>query len=235
MRERPILFSGPMVRAILDGTKTQTRRVVKPQPVNVPVGAYCNPYNKNYEHFTFWTSDNKMCNGQVGNVKNTCHWKCPYGAPGSRLWVREAWKVLAFSGRNLDKENQIYEYTIGYRATKDLGPEDLSSQTILFKSPRKAYRKPDAWRPSIHMPREYSRILLEVVNVRVERLQDISEEDAKAEGATPSDALLTGEFSGLKRVAYRLEYKNLWNRINGPGSWDANPWVWVVEFRRVKP
>ncbi len=91
---KPITFNSEMVKAILDGRKTQTRRLLKPQPNNLPIGAYCDPYNKNYEHFTFWNKEHKMILTAGGNIKNTAHWKCPYGKPGDRLWVRETWQRI---------------------------------------------------------------------------------------------------------------------------------------------
>ncbi|MCW1887689.1 hypothetical protein OKA04_23330 [Luteolibacter flavescens] len=214
IKERPILFSGPMVRALLDGTKTQTRRIIAPQPEATSF-AY------------LWKGR------EIGEkiFPLTC---CPYGAPGDRLWVRE---------------------TFGDRA-------DYAAIGALHKD-RYYYAadgKKAGWRyrPSIHMPRKASRITLEVVSVRVERLQDISEEDAIAEGieCTHRDEDRTFwknyRFEGpiAKRgkvwtpeenqiVNYNRKpvrsYQSLWESINGPGSWDANPWVWVVEFKRLSP
>lgn len=174
MTERPILFSAPMVRAILDGTKTQTRRVVK----------------------------NKPYTGEPA--------KCPYGAAGDFLWIREKWQRLRdAAGR------QIVEYCAG--------PFLLDVETH------------KRWHPSIHMPRWASRITLEVTGVRVERLQDISESDAIAEGIERN--VFNDEWSGYGQfhgaaLTPKGSYRALWESINGPGSWDANPWVWVVEFTR---
>lgn len=183
MKERPMLFSGPMVRAILAGNKTQTRRLVKPQPQcfigsGLPGG---------------WTP-------AVADGEGMRALKCPYGQPGDRLWVREAF---------CDDWKQ--SHGIVYRADGGLDAD-------MFDAGCK-------WRPSIHMPRLASRITLEIVGVRVKRLQDISEDDTVAEGipegeVSPADA---------GRFAYRL----LWESINGPGSWDANPWVWAIEFKRL--
>jgi hypothetical protein len=188
MRERPILFSAPMVRAILDGTKTQTRRVVKPAPMMVT------------DHKTaVWEgpADSllKLLDGAGRH--------CPYGQPGDRLWVREAFAFCL-----ADKFGPTPDSVI-YRA--DEGNADW----------------PHGWKPSIHMPRCASRITLEVTAVRVERLNDISEKDAWAEGCEGFDDDVTGGKSGY------LEFAELWESINGPGSWDANPWVWVVEFRKL--
>ncbi|TXH90322.1 MAG: hypothetical protein E6Q78_05105 [Rhodoferax sp.] len=177
MKEHPILFSAPMVRAILAGTKTQTRRVVKPTPE--------------------WIGKSGVLsfNGRVGLP----HAICPYGQPGDRLWVREAW-----NGYGPFKDGMHYYY----RAT-DQNPDSTK------------------WKPSIHMPRAASRITLEITGVRVERLQDISEADAKAEGYKE----FPGSVNQMDPVTW---YQALWEQINGPGAWDANPWVWVVKFKRLE-
>lgn len=197
MKERPILFSAPMVRAILEGRKTQTRRVVKHAPA---------PWNA--EH-TAWDM--------------TC---CPYGQPGDRLWVRETWGAhfmwddVPPSGIPNDGKACLFYMADGFSTGG-------CSQT-----------RRDKWRPSIHMPRWASRITLEIAGVRVERLQDISEKDAQAEGAMYHDGRGIGH-SGWRHdykdvhVDARSSFYRLWQEINGPGSWDANPWVWVVEFKRI--
>ena len=197
MKEKPILFSGPMVRAILDGRKTQTRRVVKPQP------AYVNSLG-----IPFWP-------GGKGPVDYRL---CPHGAEGDRLWVKETHRFDGIDQRIGVREKRIEE--LSYRADMEGDPSCDDC----------------AWRPSIFMPRWASRITLEIVSVRVERLQDISEEDAIAEGVTVHmDAVITAAtIPGVKGPAY-LEYFDLWESINGPGSWDANPWVWVIEFKRIQP
>ena len=180
MNERPILFSAPMVRAILAGTKTQTRRVVKPQAI-----------------------------GQWGPVV-----PCPYGQPGDRLWVRES---LAY-----DSERGHY-----YAATEPGTLGNPSGRTYVdYDNETPAIGLPARSIPCIHMPRWASRITLEFTAVRVERLQDISEADAVAEGVRNSLHLPGGRFA-------RENFEHLWWTINGDGSWDANPWVWVVEFRRL--
>ncbi len=217
MKERPILFSGEMVRAILDGRKTQTRRKMKPRPPSgVPEGVYCDPYNGNFEHFTFWTQDDKMCNGLIGNVKikgnPTCHWKCPYGVPGDRLWVRETWRE--------PEDHEGFEGGVVIYAASEM---DAAVK----------------WKPSIHMPRYASRITLEIVNVKVERLHDIGADDCRQEGIEPP--VMTGchgsataeDIKKLLDIGWRWAYQHVWNNINRPGSWEKNPWVWVVEFKRI--
>lgn len=200
MRERPLLMSGPMVRAILDGRKSVTRRVVKPQPPEdygtIEVGRF---------HPTGWTRDGEEypCAETFGayTLDGECSWRCPYGEPGDRLWVRETWAG---------------EESCVYRADS---PNDDRSNIV-------------RWRPSIHMPRWASRISLEVIEVRVERLQEITEEEAAAEGADPSLFREPGLSDGFE---HRLSFAHLWDSLNdyrGYG-WDANPWVWVIRFRAL--
>jgi hypothetical protein len=190
MRERPILFSGPMVRALLAGTKTQTRRISK--PVRHPdLGNVYAPGALVLEH-------------EPQHVIDRC---CPYGRPGDRLWVRETF------GHFERNENFKPGCEVFYRADGN----------CLELEP---------WRPSIHMPRWASRILLEITGVRVERLQDINEADALAEGSFTWAGEQDTPVRDLDEA--RLVYCQLWEEINGPGSWDANPWVWVVEFERAE-
>ena len=185
--DRPILFSGAMVRALLSGTKTQTRRVIKFKPW----------------HQIEERDDGTPWPWMQSDDNDAGVWlRCPYGAPGDRLWVRETWAPT--DGRFEPLRS------VAYRADG----EDVSLLD-------------DRWRPSIHMPRWASRITLEVTAVRVERLQDISEADAWAEGIAGD---LLHRAQGWAPRAYHL----LWEQINGPGSWDANPGVWVLTFRRVE-
>lgn len=212
VRERPILFSGPMVRAILDGRKTQTRRVMNPQPpddaARLGVGMYCptvvvrGEEEPGDEVFGAWTADGEWAV------------RCPFGAPGDRLWVREAWKV--FGGD--EYAYQQHQPSVMYRADAPWGE---------FSYER-------GWKPSIHMPRWASRLTLEVTGVRVERLQDITPHDAQAEGISyQSTTLLEGSWTPAGLVA---SYRRLWDSLNAARGfgWDANPYVWVVEFRRVE-
>lgn len=201
MKERPILFSGAMIRAILAGQKTQTRRVVKGVQFIEKTAPGIDPY---------WRLlDNpKKPNGGGSPMGPHVAVLCPYGQPGDRLWVRETHSLLEFS--------------ISGRAAPVWYWADGN------KIPEGDYTRP---RPSIHMPRWASRILLEVVSVRVERLQDISVADAIAEGVESCrDQLAT---NGCWYSEDEL-YSMLWTQINGHGSWNANPWVWVVEFKRVE-
>ena len=192
MKELPILFSSPMVRALLAGTKTQTRRIVKPQP------SFC--------------SDEE--NSAAGHTQEALGDKCPYGAPGDRLWVRETWAPRGV--------NQIgggpLTTLIAYRT--DGAMHALPHREIA--------RDPHNWHPSIFMPRWASRLTLEITAVRVERLQDISEVDAKAEDGC-------WVVCGPRWGTYRAGYHWLWESINGPGSWALNPWIWVITFKRITP
>jgi len=179
VKERPILFSGPMVRAILEGRKTQTRRMVKPQPAIATPGCF--------------------------DVT-----KCPYGVVGDCIWVRETWaRIHDGILHKLDPE-------------PDIRTPHGNGWSTVYRADGEPYHWSDygvPWRPSIHMPRWASRITLEIVSIRVERLQDIREEGASAEGVD----------WGTRRV---FAFRDLWDSIYG--NWDANPWVWVVEFRRVE-
>lgn len=199
MKDRPIPFSGPMVRAVLDGSKTQTRRVLKPQPL----GGAPELLHHLLPSHQRWATD---------EPEEERVWKCPYGAPGDRLWVREAWHTHAF----LDA----------------VPPRDLQTRSIHYAADGKI--QTGKLRPGMFMPRWASRITLEVAGVRVERLQDISEADARAEGAPYYEEGVDAPPPDDDHVwSYRASFRLLWESINGPVSWDANPWVWVVEFRRV--
>ena len=196
MKERPILFSAPMVRALLDGSKTQTRRVFK-----LPRGC------------SWYEALGGEAKGEIQDDNGPAWWhveeqSCPYGQPGDRLWVRETWAM--------DDEDGA----LMYRADVGSGNEaDDWERNRLDGVPR------FKWKPSIHMPRTACRITLEITSVRVERLQDISRGDAMAEGC-PFPNMAKGDDP-------RQWYTTLWEQINGEGSWDANPWVWVVEFKKV--
>lgn len=236
MRERPILFSGPMVRAILDGRKTQTRRVLKWQP-----GALDRP-------FIMDDGSWHVTDSRGGHMS-------PLGlryAPGDRLWVREAWA-----------RSDDHEWLVAYRADGTCGAWGWDGDGKLAFNRHGLVLDPERrdgkgewglgkfggkWRPSIHMPRWASRITLEVTGVKVERLQDISEADAIAEGIddvtaeiAPRDKSLRfwrryrdGGWNGYVDCPIG-SYASLWTEINGPGSWEANPWVVAISFRVVAP
>ena len=218
MTERPILFSAEMVRAILAGRKTQTRRAIKPQPWVDNMGNAC------WKDRNFGQSAN-----HVPHIKalaspipcsDTKRVLCPYGAPGDLLWVRETFRYFPGTGSHLWDGDREYQADGAVKSGRFFTAEEWQSRGMKAKpEPR--------WRPSIHMPRWASRITLEVKSVRVERLQDIRCTDAEAEGA--------GHEAGPTGGQARGAFANLWNHINGPGAWEANPWVWVISFQRVKP
>ncbi|RQF58610.1 hypothetical protein IPC264_07350 [Pseudomonas aeruginosa] len=224
-RERPILFNDKMVRAILEGRKTVTRRVMKPQPTPSKSGGHHWPCNV---HQSMLHVERELQNGE-GCWCGLAEAACPFGKPGDRLWVREAWTIELLAAYGTEKGYDS-EYELRYRADDaareiHVAPGEPDPYLALYDSQR------GDWRPSIHMPRWASRILLEITAVRVERLQDISEEQAWAEGYPAERECETGG-SGLDAW---LWFRSLWGEINGPEAFTANPWVWVVEFKRVTP
>lgn len=223
MKERPILFSAPMVRAIINSTKTQTRRIVKPQPeagekffsLDIALNMYGEPSG-----LAAWFLDSNE--GGLPPVF------CPYGQPGDRLWVRETFMH--------EPADYCWEASVSI---------PCRPASTVYRADFPDSVPGEGWKPSIHMPRNLSRITLEVTRVRVERLQDISEADCVAEGISISSAarrsdacygiyecLMPDGKTNFNDSAYAL-YRRLWESINGPGSWEANPWVWCIEFRRV--
>jgi len=209
MKSRPILFSGPMVRALLDGSKTQTRRVVKPQFAHDAIPCEMGATNEHGHQIT-GHSGMWWCEADCNQEKAV---RCPYGQAGDQLWVRETWaRTVVGAG------TAMVVYREGDNRTDYGGP----------------------WKPGIHMFQRDSRITLEIKGVRVERLQDISKADAIAEGCTQNhNGYYWGgphPVSGLKQMATaKSAYQDLWESINSPGSWNSNPWVWVIEFKRVAP
>lgn len=199
MKYRPILFSGPMVRAILEGRKTQTRRIVTPAP-----SADTNSVEWNTADGAFvpWQLGTSTPNSGRRTGVPIRSW---YGAPGDRLWVRETWRPMgvfdAYSTPKLSAEFGE-SVTIRSRLTFRADGDDGISK----------------WRPAIHLPRWASRIELKIEGIRAERLQEISYGDSVAEGA-----------------AGPMGFAELWQDIHGAHSWDRDPWVWVVTFRKVKP
>lgn len=208
MKERPILFNGEMVRAILDGRKTQTRRPVKPQPVKYgDDGAWIHPATESEPQW-------------AAHLGDAIKWACPFGQVGDRLWVRETW---AHDAPSLEECRSRFE---------DFFPSSL---------PYGPYFRADSvhegtglrWRPSIHMPRWACRIVLEITDVRVERVQEISKDDAVAEGCDESKS------EQAKTCGYFLKptpkFITVWNSCysaRGLG-WNENPLVWVIDFKRV--
>ncbi|HBQ3895946.1 TPA: hypothetical protein MFC74_000487 [Klebsiella pneumoniae] len=242
MKERGMIFNGEMVRAILDGRKTQTRRIMKPQPGPCPRGGHWWPSNV---FKTMLHVEEEMQNGK-GGWGGLVGDACPFGDVGDRIWVRETWATLGnedgccvdWEG-NLCKGDERSAARI-YRASCEQRPGDYG----LWSIPDDAYWKPHtkehkfegAWRPSIHMPRWASRILLEITDVRVERLNSISQEDAQAEGMelTGWRPTYSDPDSGGEVMTPYDNFAELWSSIYGDESWKANPWVWVISFGRVE-
>ncbi|MEL5451106.1 hypothetical protein PTR41_14645 [Serratia bockelmannii] len=221
MKERPVIFNGEMVRAILDGRKTQTRRVMKVQPESSGFGLrFITESLNNRDTGKYFWSQSDACGI---NKPRSKLFACPFGQVGDRLWVREAYQGPLF---NFDQMETYLEDTSKFER-----PEFCEYRADGGKTPE-YYDADDnlryGWKPSIHMPRWASRILLEITAVRVERLNDISEEDARAEGVAPSQHIITPP-----EALYRVGFLKLWQSIYGEESWRANPWVWVIEFRLV--
>lgn len=225
MKERPILFNGDMVRAILDGRKTQTRRAVK-LPIKCP-DTGCELAGCELAGSPFDVTDRT----------------CPYGQPGDRLWVRESFYAWGHYGNQYKHEGRSGETRKHFfDRTQMADKKPLYPATDSGKIDRNmcvcsgnANNVTGYWlRPSIHMPRWASRITLEIVSVRVERLNEISKQDAIAEGIQKAwqyaDCYYTpsGDFA-----CSQVAFQRLWESINGAGSWQQNPWVWVVEFKMV--
>jgi len=230
MRELPILFSGPMVRAILEGRKTVTRRVFAPEHMTWP--------RKGFYETHALRGGELMTTGFGPFHPERWLSYCPYGQPGDRLWVRETWAVQRHEPclpHERDYQDLISP-VVRYRAdgsTRRIQGDRSTGVGVYHGAVEKT-------RVSIHMPRWASRITLEVTGVRVERLQDISTEQAVAEG------MHTFPHKGGTAYAWSADDKHghasatgamrwIWDQINGEGAWHANPWVWVVEFRRVIP
>ena len=237
VNERPILFSAPMVRSILAGHKTVTRRPVRHQP-DVPVTDAIP--RRNFPHGPatidwYWRPKHGHLNGMP-----SAGWdfKCPFGQPGEHLWVRES-------------HAQVFEVDIPVGrpfgpvgTTGSPGRPDWKSRYVYRadgEMPNVQWHhvgdnQPVRWTPSIHMPRIASRILLEITDIRIERLHDISEDHAIAEGVDVSVCQQFLETSPTRhqcKMAAIHGFSGLWESINGAGTWDSNPWVWVVIFKRV--
>ncbi|WP_250467670.1 hypothetical protein [Caballeronia sp. GAFFF2] len=229
MRDLPILFSGAMVRAILDGRKTQTRRVVKARP-GWPIGFVGGAGDQNdprcygFEDLNtaqWWTlqADGSSDNHQI---------PCPYGARGDRLWVRETFQGPMWEEGTWDPDTDYHSPKYcEYRADGGPTPEYVDFEDNLHQG----------WKPSIFMPRWASRIALEITGVRVERLEDIGEEDALAEGVERGhEGYHIDGGRHFHAASPRGSFASLWDSLNASRGlgWDVNPWVWVVEFKRIE-
>lgn len=224
MKERPILFSGAMVRALPAGTKTQTRRICKPAANLSAVVEVPDPLERG-----------QVYNGShFGDEEGEVQFACPYGGRGDRLWVRETWAEVPRHEPPTDEDMPARQD--GRILVYAADPNWEGSRQFLCADGVLRWARPDRWRPSIHMPRWVSRIALEITSVRVERLQDISDADCVAEGCGAlASAIGCPMTSAPGETIPRAMYRALWESINGPGSWDANPWVWAVEFRKITP
>lgn len=216
MKEHPILFSAPMVRAILEGRKTQTRRIMKPQPQFLTgrgkrVYANCD-FKKSWEDIS-------------GTGEGSGLSDCPFGDVSDRLWVRETFAEIGCIGWPIDKFEYAYRSDFAHNNGKWEGYADMCFEK---------------WKPSIFMPRKASRITLEIADIRCERLNDISESEAIAEGIEPiigqDGETYYGNY-GKEDIGHLLtpveSYRSLWQSINGPESWENNPYVWVISFVRL--
>ena len=215
-RERPILFSGPMVRAILSGAKTQTRRIVRGVNSETELAPdFTTSFPEHGMDAVRFEDGHAVFEYQTG-IADTREYRvrCPFGKIGDCLWVRETWRDRSVVGHSRFHGEQEAEW-IEYRADRP-------------SNDRTGLR----WRPSIHMPRRVSRITLEITGVRVERLQDISIDDVIAEGIEP---VKNGPHANQYwREETGAKFVDLWESINGPDLWAVNPWVWVIEFKRIE-
>lgn len=226
MKERPILFSTPMVKAILEGRKTQTRRIIKesfngcithgPHPCpNDPVVLTPGEVLEHpFENGETMTIDYPQVRAVFHCSTLDAEAKCPFGKAGDKLWVRETWALTKYFNGLTEAGFPVYkaDYSIMPEAGK--------------------------WKPAIHMPKDFARIWLEVESVGVEQLQDISEQDAKAEGVRFFNYDGCGVYENYIlgpdtwEMSARGSFATLWQSINGPESWEQNPWVWVIKFKR---
>lgn len=227
MKERQILFSGPMVRAILEGRKTQTRRVVTDV---LGIGRIHDFGRSDTVGYQWQMRDRRGLWNELrtdGLVE-----RCPYGQPGGRLWVRETFKEIA-SG---EVKNGYGEVRYGFAYQADAATRWNARPTIIHDLTGQPATgpmqfQPRPWKPSIHMPRRACRLLLEITDVCVERLQDISRSDAAAEGV---ETWAEGALSPDGQLEDpRVQFAMLWESINGADSWASNPWVWAITFKRV--
>lgn len=211
VKERPILFSGDMVRAILADRKTQTRRVVKLPDMRFEYIRQNDDFVPAGEAWLCeWDGDEHN-----GMELHQATLRSPYGVPGDRLWVRECFRYQDF-----DCDEGVWYARMRYRA------DDFETPSRTFMP--KGEDTPIGWKPSIHMPRWASRITLEVTGVRVERVQEMDPRDAYAEG-------FRFEKDGIVVISAEAKFRYLWDKLNNKRGfgWDKNPWVWVIEFRRI--
>ncbi|PBP70580.1 hypothetical protein CCL15_13625 [Pseudomonas syringae] len=212
-KERPILFNGPMTHALLAGQKTVTRRLVETPPL---------------------TPHTELAKGREAQTAGVHTSDCPYGQTGDQLWVRETWIPCPDAGHE-SWSNHTFSYSAWVRRGKK-----IRDVPVGLRKPRHCIYRIDVaddshgfkWRPSIHMPRWACRILLEITDVRIERLQDITPEQAIAEGVLSCRDHLDPDGIGYSEEEL---FSIMWVSLNGHENWNANPWVWVVEFKQVEP
>lgn len=222
-KEKPIIFSTDMVKAIIDGRKTQTRRLIQPKKKNAEGFKVGKRVHSN-EVYSVWEIDE--------NEHEICDLACPYGQSGDTLWVREPFSYL-------EPEHFFRGSRFVYKADIDWDSEEVRQDYI-----KAGY--PYQWKPSIYMPREAARLFLKIKSIRVERLQDITEEDALAEGSfldrcTCSQMSRKNDDTPIKKMFHQTwccihgyEFSSLWDSINGKKHpWNSNPWVWVIEFEKI--
>ena len=221
MKERPILFSAPMVRAILDGRKTQTRRIAPITELDINQRAdglvtwrveFAKPVKGSLASYSGGRFTEAQARSIIASQFN------PFGQPGDQLWVKETWGTSA--GWDQVKPTNL--------------PDDQCGVTVPIRFAADGGKNDGRWRPSIFMRRWMSRITLEITAVRVERLNAISEEDAQAEGVSPECGPEFLRGGPLPPSTHYLGFKHIWQNINGDASWAANPWVWVLAFKRVE-
>ena len=237
MKERGVLFNGEMVRAILEGHKTQTRRIMKVQPPD-----------ETYKFSTLCDTTAREERKHIGahhfakydgfrQLDSTKYFRSPFGYKGDRLWVRENFSTDAITMYPCPK--------VWYQATEFIKCDGIhtcpkesrgkwADCLTCWEEENGKFR----WRPSIHMPRKASRITLEITNIRVERLQDISDEDAKAEGVETMQNYADDQWLSCANVRFgtqpnKFKFGVLWDSIQEQNKWNENPWVWVVEFKKI--
>jgi hypothetical protein len=238
MTEHGMIFNGEMVKAILNGRKTQTRRMLNIQPEHAEFGLRRVIESKNGRDNGkyFWSQSDA-----TGMKARSKVFGCPYGAVGDRIWGRETWAVVSHA---FDDDGLMIDYVPDRPAKavheKPFGNGYYSGHAIYAADGGFTWGNDDGcldgrscWKPSIHMPRWASRITLEITSVRIERLNDISEADAITEGFT-STAQLTASGDDYTGLYASDRFADTWQSIYGAESWNANPWVWVIEFKRVE-
>lgn len=215
MKERPIIFSGAMVVAILNGTKTQTRRVIR------------SPHAQEADCWSKQSIDGVWESGIFGEGGPVAHGefvRCPYGVPGDRLWVKETW-------RTMERDSDMLDGVLFAADGSFVAIHNSEAASNLWCDAYDNGRHGHGWRPSIFMPRWASRITIEVVSVRVQRLQEISDADAVAEGVVSNRGDGETWYAGKARAIF----EHGWDWINcDRAPWASNPWVWCITFRRIE-